>query len=69
MASTGRRVLCPPADAKDAAKTSGVETVDLLLLLGIGCPGFTPLREDADYVCVHRSGQLGVLLNASGQSS
>lgn len=46
-----------------------METVDLPLLLGIGCPGFTPLREDADYVCVHRSGQLGVLLNAGGQSS
>ena len=63
--------LSPPAaDAKDAAKTLHVETVQLLLLLGIGCPGFTPVQEDATYTCVvhshlRRSGQLGVLPDAS----
>ena len=42
----------PPADAKDAAKTLHVETVHLLLLLGIGCPDFTSVQDGDDYVCV-----------------
>ena len=44
--------LVPSVDAKDAAKTLRVETVHLLLLLGIGCPAFTPIQEGADYAYV-----------------
>ena len=56
----------PPADAKDAAKTLHVETVHLLLLLGIGCPDLTSVQDGDDYVCVIQrrlgwSGQLGLL--------
>ena len=70
----GVRHFVAPADAKDAAKTSHVENAQLLLLLGIGSPGFSPVQEGADYVgIVHCnlgwSGWLGVLPEASGQSS
>ena len=34
-----------PTDAKDVVKTLHVEIIQLLLLLGIGCPGFTPAQE------------------------
>ena len=51
-----------------------METVHLLLLLGIGCPAFTSLQEGADYACVIHyflgwNGQLGVLLDVSDQFS
>ena len=68
-AGTGKNLsiahFVPPSGAKDAAKTLLVETVHLLLLLGIGCPGFTSLQEGADYACIihyylNWSGQLGV---------
>ena len=71
-AGTGKNLsvehFVPPADAKDAAKTSHVETVLLLLLLGIG---FTSVQGDANYTSVAHchlrcSGQLGVLPDASG---
>ena len=73
-AGMGIRHFVAPADAKDAAKTSHVENAQLLLLLGIGSPGFSPVQEGADYVgIVHCnigwSGWLGVLPEASGQSS
>ena len=77
-AGTGKNLsighFFPPAGAKDAAKILHVETVHLLLLLGIGCPAFTSLQEGADYACVIHyflgwNGQLGVLLDVSDQFS
>ena len=68
-AGTGKNLsighFVPLSGAKDAAKTLLVETVHLLLLLCIGCPGFTSLQEGADYACIihyylNWSGQLGV---------
>ena len=64
----------PPADAKDAAKTLHVETVHLLLLLGVGCPDFTSVQDGDDYVCVIQrrlgwSGQLGLLPDTRSQPS
>jgi len=34
-----------PTDAKDVVRTLHVEIIQLLLLLGNGCPGFTPTQE------------------------
>ena len=77
-AGTGKNLsighFVPPSGAKDAAKTLLVETVHFLLLLGIGCPGFTSLQEGADYACVihyylNWSGQFGVLPDVSDQLS
>ncbi|KAL6457667.1 hypothetical protein MHYP_G00346300 [Metynnis hypsauchen] len=49
--STGKNLgvghFVVPADAKDAAKTSHVEAVQLLLLLGMGYPGFAPVQDYA----------------------
>ena len=75
-ASTGKnlgvRHILAQADAKDAAKAFHLESVQLLLLLGVGCPVFSPLKEGTDYAgAVHFhfgwSGQLGVNPNVSGQ--
>ena len=54
IASTGKDQgvghFITPADAKDPAKASHVETVQLLLMLGLGCPSFAPimLQEGAN---------------------
>ena len=48
-ASTGTNLevghFATPTDAKDVVRTLHVEIIQLLLLLGNGCPGFTPAQE------------------------